>query len=201
MSLTCALVVIAVNIDSLAVGAAYGMAAIKISILAKFGIALSAALAFAGTILLGGSLGTILPEPFAGWFSAVLLMFFGGILLADSACSEEQVLNSPEKADSNADNVISFKESVILSIALSVDSLGVGFSLGLMGAGKIMAPFFVFVVNVLFLLLGEWSGRKLAFSEKKCLCLGKIWLKKLSAYIPGLVLVALAFWKALECIV
>ena len=200
MLFTCILVVIAVNIDSLAIGAAYGLSEIKISLWAKLGISLSAALAFFCTVLLGSRLESFCRNLPWDWLSAILLLIFGVVLIISVLCSEDQVLKSPEKADSNADKIISAKESVILGIALSVDSLGVGFSLGLVGANLIAAPVSVFIVNLIFLSVGEKSGQKILKTQSRFFNKSKIWLKKLSSYIPGIVLIALAIWQMLKYI-
>lgn len=201
MSFACIIAIIAINIDSLVIGVAYGIAEIKMSLTAKLGISLSTGITLFVTVFLGNYFAGILNSSLLHWLSAVLLLIFGGVLILCSAFSEEQVLNRPEKADSNSDKILSFKEAVLLGIALSADSLGAGFSLGLMGAGEIFAPILVFAVNVLFLIIGEESGKKVSAVESTAMQKTQNLAKKLSAYIPGAVLVLLALWKAVECII
>lgn len=192
------LAVAAINIDSLAVGIAYGLAEMKMSRCAKIGVSLAAGLALWLTVWLGNYCSGLLDSQMSQWLSAVLLLLFGNVLLISAKLSDEQILNYPDRADSNKDKVVSFKESLLLGAALSVDSLGAGFSLGMMGSGRLMIPLLVFLINFVFLCGGELLGKRIINVETKVLTKLKAAAQGSSACIPGVVLIALAVWKIVE---
>lgn len=199
MSIICILAVIAINIDSLLIGVAYGIAKIHMSFASKAGISLATGIVLSITVLFGSYFANIFHNIWTQWLAAILLLIFGSILLICSYSSEDQILNNPEKADSNSDKIISFKEALLLGIALSVDSLGAGFSLGLMEDGNFLIPAAVFVVNILFLTVGECLGKMIQQTDLKSLTKIKMRMDKAAAYIPGVLLIILGFWKILEC--
>lgn len=192
------LAVVAINIDSLAVGVAYGLAEMKMSRAAKVGVSLAAGLALWLTVWLGNYFSGLLDSQMSQWLSAVLLLLFGNVLLISAKLSDDRLLNHPDCADRNKDKVVSFKESLLLGAALSVDSLGAGFSLGMMGSGRVLIPLVVFLVNIFFLCGGELLGKRIINVETKILGRLRATAKKSSACIPGIVLIALAVWKIVE---
>lgn len=199
LSVTCFLAVLALNADSFVIGIAYGVGQIRVSRRAKIGISLAAALALLLTLWLGNGLAGFLAEEISGWLSSVLLFFFGLMLLFGSA-EENQLLSRPDRADRNGDCIISPREAIVLGIALSADSLGAGFSLGLLGTGWLAAPILVFVLNFCLLTAGEWMGnRLLAGKDRGLRRLGK-GFRRLSPLIPGLVLILLAAWNITFCL-
>lgn len=199
MSITCFLAVLALNTDSFVIGIAYGAGRIRVSRRAKMGISLAAALALLLTLWLGNGLSGLLAEKISGWLSSVLLFCFGLTLLFGSS-EENQLLSCPAQADQNGDRIISPREAVLLGSALSADSLGAGFSLGLLGASWLAAPMLVFVLNLGLLTAGEWIGNKLlAGKGRRLRRLGR-GLSRVSPLIPGLVLILLAAWNVASCL-
>lgn len=88
------------------------------------------------------------------------------------------------KADLNNDKILSIGESIIIAIILSLDSLGVGFGIGLNSSCKFLILPFSFLICLILSILGYFLGKKIAKSTKINL-----------SWLSGLTLIVLAIIK------
>ncbi len=65
-------------------------------------------------------------------------------------------------ADSDFSKVLSISESIALALALSADSVAVGINAGFLGANSLRTAFITFIVNILVVYLGEFTGKKIS---------------------------------------
>ena len=99
------------------------------------------------------------------------------------------VMVNPAKGDFNRSNTIDTGESIILGLALSLDSFGAGISYGL--SGSLWAfPLGVGCFHILLLTLGELLGRQCRKSMKKA--------DAVLAFLPGILLLFFALYHLLK---
>lgn len=195
------------SIDSFVAFLGYGTSKINISFKSFFFNIFTSILILAIGILLGACFSSI-KEDVAKYisFSMLLLVglikFFSALLkiwLAKRAKKDKPIkikifdfelfLNialDPTKADLNNDKILSLGESVIIAIILSLDSLGVGFGIGLNSVYKFLIIPFAFIICLILSILGYFLGKKLA----KMIKINLSWLS-------GLTLIILAIIKLL----
>ncbi|WP_180955148.1 sporulation membrane protein YtaF [Peribacillus deserti] len=99
-----------------------------------------------------------------------------------------EILKNPEKADVNQSGRISFKESFMLGIALSLDASGVGIGAGFQEYPLILTPIIIAIISGIFLTVGTNLGQR--FSNIKWVC--KI------QFLPGCLLLLLGLLKILS---
>jgi putative Mn2+ efflux pump MntP len=107
---------LACSADAFALGFAYGGKRIRIPIVSGLVISLCCTAFLGGALLLGDFLR--LP----GWLSPVILSAIGVYKFFEKS--------EPKDGDMNKDQIISLAEAVLLSMALSLDGMAVGFGAG-----------------------------------------------------------------------
>lgn len=163
------------NIDSLAVGTAYGMKKIKISALSNFIIAL---ISVAGTViamLIGLALSKFIPVYIANIIGNLILIAIGLWFLKDyimknirhkekpeaegplNLCAE--ILDNPEKADADSSGEIDLRETVILTLALTINNFGLGIGASIAGFNIAATAVFTFIFSLVFIRLGYKLGK------------------------------------------
>ena len=205
----------AVSIDSFGIGMTYGMRKLKISLgpVVLIGICsfISALLAgaFAQVIF------NYIPSQFADYLGGIILISIGlwAIYQAMQPNSHQKrspsapvrktqagtmanweikrlglvfkVLRKPIAADMDGSGTISIKEAMLLGFALALDAFGAGFGVAMLGYSSIVFAVFVFLICMVFLVLGKKGGLKLA--ERKS-------IHKL-AFLPGLLIVCIGIFN------
>ncbi len=200
------LMLMALSIDAFAASFAYGVSSIKIPWPSVFILAGVSSLVLALSASLGLLIKGLIPESCIKLLCFTLLLILGVIKLFDSFIKSIirrkngvdghlsfQLLNlhfvlrvyaDPDIADADQSKVLTAKEAVSLSLALSLDSLAVGF-------GASMATFNVLLaipVSFLFGLLAVTLGSALGSKFQKSLNSDMSW-------ISGLMLIILAIMK------
>lgn len=200
------LIAIAISIDSLSVGIAYGVKKIKVPILSLIildllSVTLLGLGFFAGNLLL-----QIVPEILTQIIGGSILIIMGSYLLTqgwinykyppDKITGPTQiavisieslgiainVLRDPSRIDLDVSGTIDTKEAVLLGIALAIDSLAVGVAVALSSISLIIFTLsLVAVINLVFLLIGINFGKNFIANK----------LKEKAAFIPGLILITL----------
>ncbi|ERJ12675.1 sporulation membrane protein YtaF [Haloplasma contractile] len=183
---------VALSIDGLGVGLAYGVRGIKIKLFHIVLISCSAAFVMGISILLGQVIKTIIPDDFDRLIGGTILLLIGLWQLIEgwkrtklknlkeSGCQSVvlvkikikllgiilQVVCDPREADLDHSGDIDFKEAILLGIALNIDALGAGIGAGVAGFSMILAP-----ISALFLfvslLLGLYIGKNYISSSLK----------------------------------
>ncbi len=173
------LLVIAISADSFAVSLSYGINRIKIptSSLLVFSLISSGTLAL--SLWLGNLFFGILPPVYAQIIGFSILFILGVIKLLESSSKHQA-----DKADRDCNKILSPKESALLGLALSLDSMAAGLGIGLSSIYTLAAIACSFPVSILSILTGKSVGMRIsnhttADAEK----------------IGGLLLVILAFFK------
>ncbi|NPV52968.1 MAG: sporulation membrane protein YtaF [Firmicutes bacterium] len=171
------LLAVAVSLDGLMAGVAYGMRRISIPFVSLLAVNVVSALMVSAAMFLGRNVGVYLGE----WMARLL---GGGILIAlgcaavwsgwrernrnpggapARASSRDggilRLLSMPEKADLDRSGSLSLSEALPLGIALAMDALGAGFGAGVVGFWSILMPVFVGVMQFIFVSAGMAAGR------------------------------------------
>lgn len=190
------LYILSVNLDSIGVGISYGLRKIHISNRASLVCAIISALCFALSFFLGGYLNSVL-SPLIGKILASTILFLLGlwIMLNSFADIKERkfsikslgitilILRDPSLCDFDNSSKIDTREAIYLALALSFDSVAVGFGAGLSGISVWYLPILIGFTQFLFLKFGKIIGEKLRTLKIP----HKIW-----TVLSGLILILLA---------
>ncbi len=187
MLFNCILLSLSTSIDSLGIGITYGMKNTKISFLSKlilFGISFFITSA---SVCFGDYLTHFFPESCANWIGVILLMLIGIMVIIKAI--KESASPKQDYYDYDHSNWIDPKEAVILGIALSIDSFGIGLSSSFMGINSFFFPLMVGIFQFLFLSLGNFLGKKI---HKMSQVPDMIW-----SILSGILLIFIAFLRLL----
>ncbi len=190
------LYILSVNLDSIGVGISYGLRKIHISNRASLVCAIISALCFALSFFVGKYLNTFL-SPLLGKILGSVILFLLGlwIILNSFADIKERkfsikplgitilILRDPVTCDFDNSSKIDTREAIYLALALSLDSIAVGFGAGLSGISAWYLPILIGITQFLFLKLGKAFGEKLRTLKIP----HKIW-----TVLSGLILILLA---------
>jgi len=210
--LECVLIAIAISIDSLSVGIAYGVKRITVPILSLLILdVLSVTLLglgfFTGNIILklvppiwtqviGGSILLImgLYLLIQGWINYkypsenIIAPTQIAVISIESLGIAINILRDPSRVDLDISGSIDTKEAVLLGIALAIDSLAVGVAVALSSISLILFTLLlVSIINIIFLLTGVAVGRKYIAHK----------FKEKAALLPGCILIVLGLMRLL----
>lgn len=182
------LLVIVLSLDAFVASIAYGTNKIRIPVSSVAVISAICSFIFAISLALGSILKLILPDGFETMISFIILMLLGvyylleGIIKAHLRKSESSnkkikfkladiqlvldIYLDETKADLDSSKNLNPKEALYLAIALSIDSLAVGFASSLGNINCILAVLFSLIVGATAILVGLFIGRKLAETAK-----------------------------------
>lgn len=196
-------IVLAICLDSLAIGIAYGMRKIKIPIKSLLVIDIVCTVVLSIAMFLGNIITKILPGNLPTIISFIILLCIGIYFLlegiSNSFINKDKkkfeikfsnikiiidVVVDCTKADLNKSGDIDLREGFYLGMALSLDSLGIGFGVALVSINYIQVLVFSFIFNMLIILLGLYFGKKFV-SKYKFNC----------SWVSGLILIFLALCK------
>lgn len=191
-------------IDTFVASIAYGTDRIKIPLYSNIVINLVCSLFLGISLTIGGFLKDFLSPTTAGILSFVLLLSLGFFRLFESFFKTYilkfsttgapltfkvfdfkfvlEIYANETKADYDKSKKLTLKEAVYLAVALSLDSLAVGFGSSLVSINYLQVLILSFVVGTCCLFVGVHIGKK--FIEKVDLNL---------SWLSGLMLIILAF--------
>lgn len=200
------LLVLTLSIDAFVASLAYGTNRIKIPIKSIVFIDIMCAIFLALSMLLAISFKKILPINVASTISFILLIILGIYYLFESIIKKYLNKKSSKKkqvklklfnlwliidiyidetkADLDNSKTISLNEALYLAIALSIDSIAIGFGTGI---GNINY-FAVVILSLIWDIIAIWSG----------LFLGEKFIEKINvdlSWLSGILLILLAFLK------
>jgi putative sporulation protein YtaF len=166
------LIGIASNLDNAGVGIAYGVRGIRISKSANFMIAMISFLMTLLSGIVGAWLSMYISSFVSHLIGAVVIVSVGiyvlyqpfrkrtTVVISTNHNLIQRILQQPEEADLDQSKTISFKESLILGIALGINALAGGFDAGVTHlhvlSTSVAVGFFSFTV----LGLTDYVGRK-----------------------------------------
>lgn len=149
------------SIDSLGIGITYGIKNTKISFLGKlilFAISISITCI---SILLGNFIQSIFPNFLTKLIGSSILVFMGVYICFQASKKQDNncnVFNNPICSDLDNSKIIDSKESLFLSIALSLDSLCIGIAGSISDINLSLFPILVSILQLFFLSFGNWIG-------------------------------------------
>lgn len=172
---------LAVTLDSLTAGLTYGTRKVHIKALSYIILVCVPAFFIAAANQIGALLAYLLPPQALSWISFTLLSVLGISKLAESlirrlagrhpslarnwGCKIKQIniiftiYLSPEDANQEDLQILSAKEALLLSLALSLDSILVGMAFTAEPIPWIFLFLFAVLFNLFFFLLGYLFGR------------------------------------------
>lgn len=202
------LLVLSISLDSFVASIAYGTNKIKIPLKSALIIDIVSALVLGFSLAIGSIAKDFIPGNIAVIFSFTILVglgiyrlfecIFKGYILKHSNSHKPltfklfdfkfvmEVYADETKADFDNSKILSPKEAFYLSLALSLDSLAVGFGSSLITINLIEVIFFCLITGIISILLGVFIGRK--FVEKVNFNL---------SWLSGVLLIVLAFMRIL----
>ena len=200
------LLVSALSMDAFVASFAYGTSKIKIPFKSAMTINLVCSSILAIALFMGSIISKYIPSVFTTSICVTVLLMLGLTKLFDSTL--KAILNKSgtlsrdvsfklfdfrfflrvcldsTEADIDHSYELSPKESVSLSVALSLDGLAAGFSTGLMVTNYVEIILFSLVINIVAVLLGCTIGNKVAQKSELNL-----------SWLSGVTLILLAFLK------
>ena len=164
MFISSLILAISSSIDSLGIGITYGLKNTKISFISKIILfTLSLIISFS-SIFLGYFLNDFISTPITSFFGSLILIFIGICIIFKTIFENKNKKNN--YYDFNFSNLIDPKEAIVLGLALSLDSFGIGISYSLIDANCFLFPILISSFQILFLSLGSLVGRKLKSISK-----------------------------------
>jgi|LSQX01.2.fsa_nt_gb putative sporulation protein YtaF len=207
---TSVLLVIAVSLDSIGAGLAYGARGTRITAPSGIIIALCTAVMMCVSMTAGNFLAEALPFKGTKTLGGIILIAIGCWQFlqgwrnyinhfSDGDSSRPllhlripflgvvmQILRDPNLADANWSGTIDPKESILLGSALGLDAFSAGFGAALSGFSLWIVPF-VATACVVFVFIGSSFGSRFMAHR----------LKQGGFILPGIFLIAIGIWQML----
>lgn len=192
------LIGVAANLDNLGVGVAYGVQSTKIPIKSNIIIALIGAVMTYTAVMTGSILGTYMDPKLAHIGGGIILFALGvwtiwndwrRITIPKQKNPQgnylQQILENPEKADTDNNKVISSIESFLLGFALSLNCFGVGIGGGITGVSPFWSGIVVGSMSICTMTIGVQMGIRLSYS----------WVNKFASSIAGILLLSMGLYE------
>ncbi|MDI3279931.1 MAG: manganese efflux pump [Bacillota bacterium] len=195
-AMTPLLLAVALSLDGLGAGIAYGLQRIRVPFLALVVVAGTSAALFFLTLTGAGVAVEALAPVWSRILGALILVGIGLWHLLGEVCRlgslavVVRILADPTAADLDRSGQLSLGEAALLGLALALDAAAAGVGAGLSGLGRPWLPALVGGVTFLFTAAGLRLGRAWADWGKAAPVLGRL---------PGCLLIALGlhrlFWR------
>ena len=143
-----------VSIDSFSIGLTYGLRGAKINMLSRFILILISITFSSVSIFIGSILTGLLSDFIIPIISGIILIIIGILVIYD-----------PIPFDFDHSKQIDFKESILLGITLSLDSVCVGIGSSIGNNFAFLFPFLVTFFNISFLCIGICFGKKFVVNK------------------------------------
>lgn len=197
--LTILLIGVAANLDNLGISVSYGLKSIRIPFVSNFVIATISMICAYIPITAGEFISQFISVTVANYIGGLLIIFLGGKCIVESfypQTTEEvvrvdstftKVISQPELADTNDDQVISVKESILLGLALAMNCLAMGLGAGFTGASPLLTTLSIGVFSLLTISVGIGIGSKISDNR----------VGKYSNIIAGIMLILIGAYEIL----
>lgn len=155
MILNCILLALSVSIDSIGIGITYGIKNTRITKLSNVILVAISFCTACGSIFLGHYISVLLSPSFSTFIGSSFLIALGLFNLYKA------FNNQSTDYDINHSNDIDTKESILLGLALSVDSICVGLGCGIIGINDLILPILVAGFQLFFLNCGNFVAKSI----------------------------------------
>lgn len=196
---------VAVSLDAFGVGLACGMNGIKIPFRNKLVMAFFSVVYASISVMLGKAAVHILPSNVTDRLGNIILFGVGLWICLQAVTKKKRkqtdtaecktifewmirslgitvrIIRNPASCDVDCSGIIELRETVMVSLAMSMDVLGVGLGCATMGKICWVLPFTVALMQFLFLSCGLSIGKRLAYCKLRCVEL-----------VPGVLLMLIA---------
>lgn len=185
---------ITVNIDNFAVGIAYGIKRIKIGILGNLIIAAISGLGTFFSMYLGFYISKIINLSVTNLLGSIIIIGIGLYFILDFFLKyykksnhfiSIELLENPEKADTDSSGHIDNKEALTLAFALSLNNLGLGMGSSISGVNIISTTLFTFLFSIPAIIIGYRFGNSFLSSL----------FGKYTSLISGLIIIFLGIYE------
>lgn len=180
------LIAISLSIDALGIGITYGMRKILVPFMPKIIISLMSALITFLSLMLGSQIQKILPPAFANLIGVSILLCMGTYLILQSKKPIDEnidtiekkssvyeiiikslnltikIIHEPQIADINGSKKIELPEAFCIGLALSIDSIGSGIGLSILGFNNLFLPLATAICQYIFFTFGIFCGSKIS---------------------------------------
>lgn len=197
------LLLLSVNLDSLGVGLVYGIKNIHISSPYKILMCLFSILYSGAAIILGNSVSNFFSSDFCKYIGIGILLFLGlySIFRSLYPCTKKSssfksldtsinIVKNSTYIDINNSSKIDLNEAILLSFALSIDSMGTSFAFSIIVKNLILIPFLIGLFQLLFLNIGLYLGKKVS-----TITYNKFINAKTISVLPGILLILIAIFR------
>lgn len=174
------LLAVAVSMDGLGAGFAYGVQNLYIPYLSLLIISISSSLALLAAMFMGRAMSIFFPGHISSYIGGGVLLLVGAYIVWGAFNGNEDVkqpagtekkapslrgiLKQPEKADFDSSGSISSREAAILGLALAMDAFGAGFGAAMAGYSPWVTCLLVGFCKLIFVSGGFSLGKKYAES-------------------------------------
>lgn len=192
------LFVLSASFDVFVVAMSYGFKNIKIKPFINFVISFISSLGTFISMEIGLALTNIIPLSVVNILGSIIMLLLGLYCLLDyrkvlkkstnhkdrnlNPSSPIVILEKPEIADTNKSGTIEFKESILLSIALALNNVGLGIGASIAGLHIILTTIVTLIITIILIPLGFLCSKKLL----------NTWIGKSRSLISGILLIILA---------
>ncbi|MDU6426235.1 MAG: sporulation membrane protein YtaF [Clostridium perfringens] len=192
------LFVIAASLDILVVSLAYGLKDIKINFSSTLVIASISALGTFISMILGKFLVDLIPVKLGDIIGGLVLLALGFYSIysyfkekkiltshnSENNSSPTFILENPEVADKDKSGNIDFKESLALSLALSLNNFGLGIGASISGLNIAFTTISTFIISLIFISLGFYLSKTIKSKN----------ISKNSNLIAGIIIIILSLF-------
>ena len=185
MLLNAIILAISASIDSFGVGITYGIKKTKISIAAIIVLLILSIFFTSVSITFGNILSSYISPSISSIIGASILILIGIFILYGAIFKNEKISKSksehkeysffikflgitvniikdPINSDFDNSNKIDIKEAIFLGIAMSLDSISIGFGCSTIGINSFLFPLLTSFFQILFLCTGKVLGKKIS---------------------------------------
>lgn len=182
---------VAISVDGLAAGIAYGLRGIRVPFLSLVTVSTVSALMITTSMQAGRLIGQLMPPLAARLVGSGILIALGTAMLRGGRSSGARgplilrLVHRPQEADLDRSGTLTPGEAALLGAALALDALGAGLGAGIVGFWAWICPIIVGLAKLVFMGCGVMIGGYLAHED----FLRRTWM------VPGGLLIILGILK------
>ncbi|MFJ8262561.1 manganese efflux pump MntP family protein [Rummeliibacillus sp. NPDC094406] len=183
--ITIILIGIAANLDNLGIGLAYGVKKTKVPLSSNFTIAVISMIVTYLSVMIGSALIDYITPHKANFVGNLMLCAIGLYTIISYKISCTTSAENLEGIDKDRNNIITFREALVLGLILSINCLGSGIAIGANGISAIWTVISIGFFSILTFAIGDHFG----------LLLSKTFIGKYSTVISGLILIFIGVFE------